>query len=193
MLHRNGYDKGKDISDAKKVIQSKWLWLMINYLMLMLESLLRLYEHREWTPKMKKPWWIGLNDEKHYELQKWTEWWQKRNPDLETFLDKWKDAEWDRLKEKDFWAVYWKELEAKWVSKEDFLKQFKEYYSYQSRDALLRNISKFRPSYWDYLKRTLTDEKEPSALSWLWDAGKVFKYIKNNLTVNWLQELERDD
>jgi hypothetical protein len=117
----------------------------------------------------------------------WVEWWQKRNPELETFLDKWKGAEWDRLKEKDFWATYWKELEAKWVSKEDFLKQFKEYYAYDARDAYLEILSNL-----DHLIELTWKEfdwgERASALSWLWDAGKVFKYIKNNLTVNWLQE-----
>lgn len=117
----------------------------------------------------------------------WTEWWQKRNSELETFLDKWKGAEWDRLKEKDFWATYWKELEAKWVSKESFLKQFKEYYAYDARDAYLEILSNL-----DHLIELTWKEfdwgERASALSWLWDAGKVFKYIKNNLTVNWLQE-----
>ena len=117
----------------------------------------------------------------------WTEWWQKRNSELETFLDKWKGAEWDRLKEKDFWATYWKELEAKWVSKESFLKQFKEYYAYDARDAYLEILSNL-----DHLIELTWKEfdlgKRASASSWLWDVGKVFNYIKNNLTVNWLQE-----
>ena len=178
--------QGKDISDAKKVIQSKWLWLNDKLSDANVRKFIEAIWTREWTLKWKSldewaKWWKTLW------TPKWTEWWQKRNPELETFLDKWKDAEWDRLKEKDFWAVYWKELEAKWVSKEDFLKQFKEYYTYQSRDAYLEILSNL-----DHLIELTWKEfdlwERASALSWLWDAGKVFKYIKNNLTVNWLQE-----
>ena len=178
--------QGKDISDAKKVIQSKWLWLNDKLSDANVRKFIEAIWTREWTLKWKSldewaKWWKTLW------TPKWTEWWQKRNPDLETFLDKWKDAEWDRLKEKDFWATYWKELEAKWVSKEDFLKQFKEYYSYQSRDAyleILSNLDHLIEITWKDFDRW----KRTSALSWLWDAGKVFKYIKNNLTVNWLQD-----
>ena len=176
----------KNISDAKKVIQSKWLSLNDKLSDVNVRKFIEAIWTREWTLKWKSldewaKWWKILW------TPKWTEWWQKRNPELETFLDKWKAAEWDRLKEKDFWAVYWKELEAKWVSKEDFLKQFKEYYTYQSRDAYLEILSNL-----DHLIELTWKEfdwgERASALSWLWDAGKVFKYIKNNLTVNWLQE-----
>ena len=176
----------KDISDAKKVIQSKWLWLNDKLSDANVRKFIEAIWTREWTLKWKSldewaKWWKTLW------TPRWTEWWQKRNPELETFLDKWKDAEWDRLKEKDFWSVYWKELEAKWVSKEDFLKQFKEYYTYQSRDAyleILSNLDHLIELTWKEFDRW----ERASALSWLWDAGKVFKYIKNNLTVNWLQE-----
>ena len=178
--------QGKNISDAKKVIQSKWLSLNDKLSDANVRKFIEAIWTREWTLKWKSldewaKWWKILW------TPKWTEWWQKRNPELETFLDKWKAAEWDRLKEKDFWAVYWKELEDKWVSKEDFLKQFKEYYTYQSRDAyleILSNLDHLIELTWKEFDRW----ERASALSWLWDAGKVFKYIKNNLTVNWLQE-----
>ena len=143
--------------------------------------------HERWVNKSDILWYFDPSKSNTAWTWWYNEWWQKRNPELETFLDKWKGAEWDRLKEKDFWATYWKELEAKWVSKEDFLKQFKEYYAYDARDAYLEILSNL-----DHLIELTWKEfdwgERASALSWLWDAGKVFKYIKNNLTVNWLQE-----
>lgn len=112
--------------------------------------------------------------------------WQLWNPDLENIFDKYSEAAWDSLAEKRFRDQRWKSVSESWVSEKDFLKQYKEWYEDHSKDAYLEILSNL-----DHLIEMTWPEfdlgEKASAWSWLWDVWKVYDYIKNNLTVNWLR------
>ena len=114
----------------------------------------------------------------------WSQWY---NPDLAEAFGKYSQANWNSLDEKRFREQYWKIVEGKWVDKDTFLKQYKEWYADMSKDAYLDILSNL-----DQLIE-ITGEwfsvwERWFAAAWIWDIGLVYDYVKNNLTVNWLQE-----
>jgi hypothetical protein len=113
--------------------------------------------------------------------------WNLYNPDLSTLFDEYSTSKDTTLDKQRFWSQYGKEIEGKWVSKDEFLKQYWEWYQDISRDAyleILSNLDQLIELTWEWFdlwERTL-------AGLWQWDVWLVYDYIKNNLTVNWLQD-----
>ena len=116
-----------------------------------------------------------------------TSWWQLYNPALTQIFKQWGDKPDTATAVKDFWNTYWDEIAAAWVSKEDFLKQYDEWYEEQSADAYLEILAHLDQlielTWWEY---DLWERWQ--SLFGYWDAWRAYDYVKNNLTVNWLRD-----
>ena len=118
----------------------------------------------------------------------WTSWWLY-NPNLIEKYQLWSDAKWKSTDQERFWKLYWDEIAAEWVSKEQFMKQYDEWYEEASSDAyleILQNLDHLIELTWkefDLWERV-------GAKAWLWDVGNLFNYIKNNLTLQALSKVK---
>lgn len=143
--------------------------------------------------KMLQHEWWDINKMAYYNNQQWVQSstsWQLYNPSLtQIFKQRWDKPDTANAV-KDFRNTYWDEVAAAWVSKEDFLRQYDEWYEEQSADAYLDILS-----HLDQLIELTWDERDLwerfSTIFWIWDVGAAYDYIKNNLTVQWLRDAKQ--
>lgn len=137
---------------------------------------------REWWDISKMAWynqWTG-----------WTTWTWWYNEWLTEIYKQWRDKPDSASAVKDFWKTYWDTITAAWVSKDDFLKQYDEWYELETADAYLDILSHLDQlielTGWEYDRW----ERWASAFG-AWDVGRAYDYIKNNLTVQWLRDAKQ--
>lgn len=143
---------------------------------------------REWWDISKMAWynqWAGWTT-----WTTWTTWTWWYNEWLTEIYKQWRDKPDSASAVKDFWKTYWDTITAAWVSKDDFLKQYDEWYELETADAYLDILSHLDQlielTGWEYDRW----ERWASAFG-AWDVGRAYDYIKNNLTVQWLRDAKQ--
>ena len=176
----------KDITTAKNIIKQKWLSLNEK----LSDSNVRKFIEAMWTWEWTLKWWQSLDDWAKWwkSLWTWSQWWQLYNPNLVEIYRIWWDTAKDSSTDQDrFWKMYGDEISAAWVSKEQFMKQYEEWYAEESADAykeVLAHLDQLiELTWWEYDLWERWD-----SIRWIKDVWAVYDYIKNNLTVNWLRD-----
>lgn len=182
----------KDISEAKRVIQQKWLWLNDK----LSDANVRKFIEAMWTWEGTLKWWQSLDDWASWgkDLSSYKQWWDTwtwwYNEWLTEIYKQWRDKPDSASAVKDFWNTYWDTITAAWVSKDDFLKQYDAWYEMETADAYLDILSHLDQlielTWWEYDRW----ERWASILG-AWDVGRAYEYIKNNLTVQWLRDAKQ--
>lgn len=139
--------------------------------------------HERWVNKSDILWYFDPSKSN----AAWT-WWY--NEWLTEIYKQWRDKPDSATAVKDFWNTYWDTISAAWVSKDDFLKQYDEWYEMETADAYLDILSHLDQlielTGWEYDRW----ERWASAFG-AWDVGRAYDYIKNNLTVQWLRDAKQ--
>ncbi len=139
--------------------------------------------HERWVNKSDILWYFDPSKQN----TAWT-WWY--NEWLTEIYKQWRDKPDSATAVKDFWNTYWDTISAAWVSKDDFLKQYDQWYEMETADAYLDILSHLDQlielTWWEYD----WGERWASVFG-AWDVGRAYDYIKNNFTVQWLRDAKQ--